>query len=474
MLNLIQRSSRPLLVVLVSLLLPSAAYAQAAITGVVRDASGGVLPGVTVEAASPALIEKVRSVVTDDTGQYRIVDLRPGTYSVTFTLPGFSTVKREGIELSGNFVATVNADLRVGALEETITVTGESPIVDVQSARTQQIIDRDVLAAIPSSRNVGGIQALIPGMTATGDAGGINGTMQGGAAAIHGGRANDSRIYADGINMGWAGSSGGGGQMPQVAAAQEVVMTISGGLGEAETGGVIFNVIPREGSNTLHRPVQLQRLERRAAGQQLHAGAQRRGPAGAVRADQRVRRQRHVRRPDHAGQAVVLRRLPPGRGERTVPGMFYNKNAGNPNAWTVDFDRSKQAFNNSLRAPGDDPADVAGDAAQQVQFPLGRAVQRRELRPWAAAPRRRRRKRRPGRYYIPSRQPHATWQSPISGRLLAEAGWGMYQARYRFAPRNDGTHNPAMIQRLEQAGEIPGLTSRGCPGPRGRADSRIR
>ena len=165
MLNLVRRSSRSLLVVLVSLLLPSAAYAQGAITGVVKDASGGVLPGVTVEAASPVLIEKVRSVVTDATGQYRIVDLRPGTYSVTFTLPGFSTVKREGIELSGTFVATVNADLKVGALEETITVTGETPIVDVQSAQTQQTSSKDVLAAIPTSRNVDGIQALIPGMS---------------------------------------------------------------------------------------------------------------------------------------------------------------------------------------------------------------------------------------------------------------------------------------------------------------------
>src|SRR5687767_12892411 len=126
------------------LLLPAAAYAQAAITGVVRDTSGAVLPGVTVEAASPVLIEKVRSVVSDDTGQYRIVDLRPGAYAVTFTLPGFSAVKREGIELSGTFVASVDAELRVGAVEETITVTGESPIVDVQSARTQQIIDREI------------------------------------------------------------------------------------------------------------------------------------------------------------------------------------------------------------------------------------------------------------------------------------------------------------------------------------------
>ena len=96
-------------------LVPAAAYAQASIAGVVRDTSGAVLPGVTVEAASPALIERVRSVVTDGTGQYKVVDLRPGTYSVTFTLPGFSTLKREGIELAGSFTATVNADLRVGA-----------------------------------------------------------------------------------------------------------------------------------------------------------------------------------------------------------------------------------------------------------------------------------------------------------------------------------------------------------------------
>ena len=114
------------------------AYAQGqsgTIAGVVRDSSGGVLPGVTVEAASPALIEKARSVVTDGQGRYAIVDLRPGTYAVSFMLTGFSTVKREGIELTTGFTANVNADLRVGAIEETVTVTGESPIVDTQSTR---------------------------------------------------------------------------------------------------------------------------------------------------------------------------------------------------------------------------------------------------------------------------------------------------------------------------------------------------
>src|SRR5947208_11862705 len=110
--------------------IPTAAFAQAVIAGTVKDASGAVLPGVSVDAASPALIEKVRTAVTDGTGQYRIEDLRPGIYTVTFSLQGFSTFKREGIELTGSFTATINAELKVGSLAETIVVTGEAPSVD--------------------------------------------------------------------------------------------------------------------------------------------------------------------------------------------------------------------------------------------------------------------------------------------------------------------------------------------------------
>ena len=146
-------------------LVPAAAYAQASIAGVVRDTSGAVLPGVTVEAASPALIEKVRSVVTDGTGQYKVVDLRPGTYSVAFTLPGFNALKREGIELAGSFTATVNADLRVGAVEETVTVTGDAPIVDIQSVTQQRVLGKDILDSIPAGRNHANFALLIPGMT---------------------------------------------------------------------------------------------------------------------------------------------------------------------------------------------------------------------------------------------------------------------------------------------------------------------
>ena len=139
-----------LLVILV-LAVPAIVRGQASIAGQVKDASGAVLPGVTVEAASSVLIEKVRSVVSDDTGQYRIVDLRPGTYTVTFTLPGFNTVKREGIALSAGFTATVDGELRVGSLEETITVSGASPLVDVQNTRQQTSVPRDVIDALAAS-----------------------------------------------------------------------------------------------------------------------------------------------------------------------------------------------------------------------------------------------------------------------------------------------------------------------------------
>ena len=292
-------------------------------------------------------------------------------------------------------MATVNVDLRVGALEETITVTGESPIVDVQSTRSQQIIDRDVLAAIPSSRNVAGIQAIIPGMTTHGDSGGINGTMQGGASAIHGGRTNDSRIYADGINMGWAGSSGGGGQMPQVAAAQEVVMTLSGGLAEAETGGVIFNAVPREGSN-------------RFTGQFNYSGSN-----GALQGSNYTQalKDAGLRAPFELINVYDVSAMYGGRimrdklwfygvyrqvgGERTVPGMFYNKNAGNPNSWVVDFDRSKQAFNNSLERQATIRLTWQATPRNKFNFHWSEQYNDANYGPGGRHRRRRRRKRRP-------------------------------------------------------------------------------
>jgi hypothetical protein len=188
------------------LMLPAGAWAQS-LAGVARDTSGAVLPGVTVEAASPALIEKVRSVTTDTSGQYKIVDLRPGTYTITFTLTGFSVVRREGIELAGSGTVTVNGDMKVGTLEETITVTGETPIVDVQNAARQQVLDGNLVANTPAAKSWNGIMLLVPGVT--GDPGTVQLTPGMVLFGIHGGPATEGRLQVDGMNVG--ASRGGGG-----------------------------------------------------------------------------------------------------------------------------------------------------------------------------------------------------------------------------------------------------------------------
>src|SRR6188472_2940940 len=160
-----QVASRALVVVTLLVLTPALAFAQASVAGVVRDASGAVLPGVTIEVSSPALIEKTRTVVSGADGQYRIVDLRPGVYTVTFTLAGFSTVRREGLELSGSLNVIVDAEMRVGGVEETITVTGETPLVDVQSVQRQWVLDKEIIDTLPTGRTTINVAALIPGMT---------------------------------------------------------------------------------------------------------------------------------------------------------------------------------------------------------------------------------------------------------------------------------------------------------------------
>jgi len=232
-------------------LFPTAAVAQAVIAGTVRDTSGAILPGVTVEASSPALIEKVRTAVSDGTGQYRIEDLRPGTYTVSFSLTGFSAYRREGIELTGSFTATINADMRLGTLEETVTVTGESPIVDVQSARRQTVLSNDVLKAIPTVRSYNAMVVVVPGVvTNTNDVQTGTATTQ---FPIHGGRNNEGRMTVDGLNV---GNPPGGNQPPgysvDVGNSEEISFTTSGGLGESETAGVVMNIVPKTGGNQIH------------------------------------------------------------------------------------------------------------------------------------------------------------------------------------------------------------------------------
>jgi hypothetical protein len=234
-----------------SVVVPGTAFAQTSgIAGVVKDTSGAVMPGVTVEATSPALIERVRTVTTDSQGQYKIVDLRPGTYMVSFTLPGFSTVKREGIELPATFVATVNADLRVGALEETVTVTGASPVVDTQNVIRRQVVSKDTIDAMPTSKNWSTIGVMTIGVSSNqNDVGGSAGEHQNQLKA-HGGSFNDRLVQLDGLmNANMACNYACTGLSTNDASTQELSYEFGAISAEVAGGGVRVNIIPKDGGN---------------------------------------------------------------------------------------------------------------------------------------------------------------------------------------------------------------------------------
>ncbi len=438
----------------------SAAFAQATITGVVKDTSGAVLPGVTVEAASSALIEKVRSVSSDASGQYRIVDLRPGAYTVTFTLPGFSTIKREGIELTGSFTATINADLRLGSLEETITVTGEAPIVDVQSTRRQQTLTRAVIDAIPTGNRYQNLLTVIPGVVIGGtqDVGGSRGDTPT-DISIHGSSFNDGRIKIDGANVAPPAKGGGHDTMSvlDTVNSQEVVVSSSGGLGEAETAGITINVIPREGGNTF-------------AGQIFSSGTN-----GALQSDNRTadltaRGLPQVNTVDKLydvtggfGGPLVKSKLwfyttARYNGYKNhVAGMYVNKNAGNPNAWTFDPDLNKQATTEGQWRVGSLRTTWQVSPRNKINFYWdeqyrcincvggGTAIQSIEATTKGAG--------------SPNRTRQVIWKSPLTSRILAEAGTSTYMLKEdQF--RNDEV-GLGLIRVTEQAGSIPGLSYRG-------------
>jgi hypothetical protein len=231
---------------------PAAAQvATGVVAGVVKDATGGVMPGVTVEASSPALIEKTRSAITDGEGQYKIISLPTGTYTVTFTLEGFNIVKRENIDIKAAFTAAVNAEMRIGSLQETITVSGASPTVDVQNVLQQSSVSRDIMDSVPAAKTFGSYAVLLPGVTVNApDVGGAYGDLSV-SLTIHGSRSNDSQIMMDGM-LAHNGIGGGGGQYGQFlnnGMMQEISFQTAGISAELESAGVYSNVIPRDGGN---------------------------------------------------------------------------------------------------------------------------------------------------------------------------------------------------------------------------------
>ena len=241
----------------ITLFLPAPATAQSAIAGQVTDDTGALLPGVTVEAASPALIEGSRVAVTDGQGRYTIEALRPGSYRVTFTMQGFSRIVRDGIELVTNFTAPVSVQMKVGAVEETITVTGQSPLVDVQRTSSQQVLTREVLDALPTGRNNWSVGMTLPAVSsrtaaggAVSDVGGLGGGQQA-YLVVHGSQVADARVEVDGMDV---NSGLGSGNNTSVyfddGAFQELTFETIGGTAESQISGVVVNMIPKDGGNT--------------------------------------------------------------------------------------------------------------------------------------------------------------------------------------------------------------------------------
>jgi len=266
------------LALLVLLLLPASVFAQATLTGTVKDASGAVLPGVTVEASSPALIEKTKAAVTDGSGQYRIIDLRPGTYSVTFTLTGFNTVKREGVELTGSAVITIPAEMKVGGIQETITVTGETPVVDVQSAKRELVMNQETIQALPVTRAAGSLLNAVPGLQVDTNGTALAPTMtffNAHSSTINSGFvAGEGRYNVNGLPVSASRSGGPSSYVYDTVNAQEIGVAVGGGIGEDAVGGPVMNIIPKSGGNSFKGTAFLNEAGSWSSSQNLTSGIQ--------------------------------------------------------------------------------------------------------------------------------------------------------------------------------------------------------
>jgi Carboxypeptidase regulatory-like domain len=405
------------------MLVPGLASAQsnATIAGVAKDSSGAVLPGVTVEAASPSLIEKTRTAVTDGAGQYKIVNLVPGVYSVTFALTGFNTVKREGIELTGSFTASVNADMKVGSLEETITVSGQASVVDVQNVTQQAVVTRDILNAIPAGmKSTGQIGVLIPGVTSTSqDVGGTAFSAVG--LAVHGSRLNEQAALYDGMNFN--NGQGRGGQFIAIvtndATVQEMAIETAGLSAESETSGVRINLIPKDGGNTYRGVVIGNYSDHNLQSNNLSDGLKARGLTSTTTVNKSYDFDPAFGGPIKKDKLWFYGSVRWQGSEQTLAGIYYNLTPTG-HAYTPDLTRPADSIewnqNQSLRltwqiSPKNKLSLQHQNAGQERPY-YGYALGQLTSAPEAI-------------YYsksAPMYQSQAGYNSPVTGKFLIEAG----------------------------------------------------
>ena len=324
-------------------LLPTAASAQVTLAGTVKDPSGAVLPGVTIEATSPVLIERIRTAFTDAAGQYRIESLQPGTYTVTFRLAGFSTLKRDEVVVSGTGVVKIDAEMKVGAVAETVNVTAESPVVDVLSTRRAVTLDNETMRNLPSVRSYSYLLTAVPGLQPN-----ITDVNTGPVFAIfpvHGGRGVESRLTVEGLNI---SNPPGGNQPPNYTAdignSMEVTVMTAGGLGEFETAGVQMNIVPKQGGNTLSGLIAGSGFSKGMQSNNYSSDLQARG-AGAPNPTYHVYDfNAAIGGPILQDKLWYYMSVRQQGSRRDTLNVYYNTNAGDPAKWSYAPDFTKPAY----------------------------------------------------------------------------------------------------------------------------------
>src|SRR5262245_6023527 len=469
-------------VILFLLFLSAPAFSQPAIAGIVKDASGAVMPGVSVEATSPVLIEKSRTVVTDGTGQYRIVDLKPGIYSVTFTLSGFATVKREEIELTGAGVTTINADLRVGSVAETVTVSGVTPVVDVQtSTKREVVLPSSVLAEVPATRTYGNVLAMVPAVQSltldVNSTQSMTGTATNFFFTSRGGRGNEGTVQVDGMNV---GSAFGGGGVSSFAYdfvnAQEVQVTVAGGMGESDRGGPAFNIIPKTGGNNYSGSAFFSNAGKWSQGSNLDDDLRRVGitePPGLIKNwDTNLA----IRGPLKRDRLWFFNNLRSYGTHQDIPNLYANANALDATKWNYLKDPNVKA--RSAGAKKIEPIRLTSQLAPRSK--VGFYWEYQANCTGSALVNGGEQCRARGDNWIalgtPTRSPEsdnmwperekitqATWTSPATNKVLFEAGFSSFSSKWGgYVPPGSSTGLVAVTEQSTAAGvPVPNFTYRG-------------
>jgi Carboxypeptidase regulatory-like domain len=402
------------------------AQQASSIAGLVRDTSGGVLPGVTVEVTSPALIEKVRTAVADGEGRYNITDLRPGTYTVTFTLEGFNVLKRDGITLTAGFTATVNADMQVGSLAETITVTGAAPLVDTANVRQQESVSDELLNALPSgSKGFMGLSRLIPGMSGNSDSGGASGIYSANsahAATVHG--KGGGKMSYDGMQTSNQSGTGHTSYVMNPATVEETVILTGGISAESDASGLLINLVPKEGGNTFRGGFDGVYTNENFQSDNLSQRVRDRGTLSLNKAQRLYDANGYMGGPIKRDRLWFFEATRFNGSQVQVAGVFFNATQGTP-IYTPDLNRpafrrewlKAQAVRLTWQVSPRNKINVFSDTQSYQVRGRGGPEAPESQTVWSFWPN--------GLYQV-------TWNSPLTAKLLFEAGAALTKNGYPY------------------------------------------